>query len=286
MRLQMPAALSLLLTAGAFYCALVLVAYIFQARLLYLPNIGGRGLDATPAAIGLAFDDVRITTSDGVSLHGWFIPSSESDHVLLFCHGNAGNISHRLDSIRIFHDLGLSVLIFDYRGYGLSGGKPSEEGTYRDAEAAWAYLREQRGFAREKIILFGRSLGGAIAAHLAQTTRPGALIVESAFTSVPDVASRHYWFLPVRWLSRFKYATAQYVRGVHSPTLVIHSAHDEINPVDHGREIFDRANEPKVFLELLGDHNAGFLLSGPRYTEGLRQFIRAHVRDGPPDRLI
>lgn len=277
----MQAVLSLLLTAGALYAALVLLVYTFQGRLLYLPNIGGRGLDATPAAIGLDFEEVRITTSDGVSLHGWFIPSSDTYRVVLFCHGNAGNISHRLDSIRIFHDLGLSVLIFDYRGYGLSDGQPSEEGTYRDAEAAWVYLTEQRGFAGHQIIVFGRSLGAAIGAHLARKTRPAALIVESAFASVPDVAARHYWFLPVRWLSRFKYPTADYVRDVYSPTLVIHSRDDEINPIDQGREIFNFANEPKAFLEILGDHNSGFLLSGARYIDGLRQFIRAHVRDGP-----
>lgn len=269
--------LSLLLTAGALYGALVLVVFAFQAQMLYLPNIAGRGLDATPAAIGLEFDEIRITTRDGVSLHGWFVPAPDAQHVILFCHGNAGNISHRLDSIRIFHDLGLSVLIFDYRGYGLSDGRPSEEGTYRDAEAAWEYLVERRGYAARQIIVFGRSLGAAVAAHLARTTRPAALILESAFASVPDVAARHYWFLPVRWLSRFEYTTAEYVRDVHSPALVIHSPGDEISPIDQGREIFARANEPKVFLEISGDHNMGFLLSGARYTDGLRQFIVAHV---------
>lgn len=272
--------LSLLLTVGAVYGALVLLVFAFQAKLLYLPNIGGRGLDATPAAIGLDFDEIRIATRDGVSLHGWYVPSPHAQRVILFCHGNAGNISHRLDSIRIFHGLGLSVLIFDYRGYGLSEGRPSEEGTYRDAEAAWKYLVGQRGYASHQIVVFGRSLGAAVAAHLARTSQPGALILESAFASVPEVAARHYWFLPVRWLSRFEYATAEYVGDVRSPTLVIHSADDEINPVDQGREIFRRANEPKTFLEIAGDHNAGFLLSGARYTEGLRQFVETHVRDG------
>jgi fermentation-respiration switch protein FrsA (DUF1100 family) len=216
---------------------------------------------------------MRFTTRDGVSLHGWFIPSPDTESVVLFCHGNAGNISHRLDSIRIFHDLGLSVFIFDYRGYGLSEGRPSEEGTYRDAEAAWNHLVEGRGIPSDRIILFGRSLGAAVAAHLAQTARPSALILESAFASVPEIASHHYWYLPVRWLSRFKYATAAYVRAVHAPTLVIHSRDDEINPIEQGRDVFRQANEPKVFLEISGDHNSGFLLSGARYTEGLRQFL-------------
>ena len=274
----MQAVLSFLLPAVALYGVFVLLVYVFQGRLLYLPNIGGRGLDATPAAIGLDFEDVRFTTRDGVSLHGWFIASPDAERVLLFCHGNAGNISHRLDSIRIFRDLGLGVFIFDYRGYGLSEGRPSEEGTYRDAEAAWNYLVEERGVRNDRIILFGRSLGAAIAAHLAQTTRPSAVILESAFASVPDIASRHYWFLPVHWLSRFEYATAAYVRDVHAPTLVIHSRDDEINPIEQGREVFRQANEPKAFLEISGDHNSGFLLSGARYTQGLRQFLHEHAR--------
>jgi alpha-beta hydrolase superfamily lysophospholipase len=270
--------MSLLLIGGAAYCALVLLVYLFQDRLLYLPNIAGRGLAATPADIGLEFDEVRFVTRDGVSLHGWFVPAPQADRVLLFCHGNGGNISHRLDSIRIFHELGLSVFIFDYRGYGLSEGRPSEAGTYRDAEAAWNYLTETRGFPPGRIVIYGHSLGAAIAAHVAQGRRPSALVLESAFTSVPDVASRHYWFLPVRWLSKFEYATAAYVRDVHAPTLVIHSPDDEINPFEHGRRIFERANEPRAFLEILGDHNAGFLLSGTRYTEGLRKFLRDHAQ--------
>ncbi len=269
--------ISFLLSAGALYGLLVALVYVFQGRLLYLPNIGGRGLAATPAAIGLEYDDVRFTTLDGVSLHGWFIAAPDAEHVVLHCHGNAGNISHRLDSIRIFRDLGLSVFIFDYRGYGLSYGRPNEEGTYRDAEAAWSYLVEQRGLPSDRIIVHGQSLGAAIAARVAQSRRPAALILESAFASLPDVASHHYWFLPVRWLARFDYATAVYVRDVHAPTLVIHSPDDEISPVEQGREVFRQANEPKVFLEIVGDHNTGFLLSGTRYTHGLRQFLREHV---------
>ena len=269
--------LSLLLTGGVAYCALVLLVYVFQARLLYLPNVGGRSLAATPTDIGLEFEDVRFATDDGVSLHGWFIPATDGKRVLLFCHGNAGNISHRLDSIRIFRDLGVSVFIFDYRGYGLSDGEPSEAGTYRDAEAAWNHLIDARGFSAGQVVVYGHSLGAAIAAHVAQDKRPSALILESAFTSVPDVASRHYAFLPVRWLSKFEYATAMYVRNVHAPTLVIHSPEDEINPMEQGHAVFERANEPRAFLEIHGDHNAGFLMSGTRYTDGLQRFLCEHA---------
>jgi fermentation-respiration switch protein FrsA (DUF1100 family) len=269
---------SLLLIGAAVYLALVLLVYIFQGRMLYLPTIGGRDLLATPADIGLEFEDVRFTTRDGVVLHGWFIPGARGGPVLLYCHGNAGNISHRLDQIRILHDLGLSVFIFDYRGYGLSTGHPSEAGTYDDAQAAWNHLVDSRKFAARDIVIYGQSLGAAIAAHLARERESAALILESPFTSIADVAGRHYWFLPVRWLSRFEYATAAYVGEVRAPVLVIHSPDDEIVPFALGREVFARAHEPKTLLEISGDHNAGFLLSGVRYTEGLRQFLQSHTR--------
>jgi fermentation-respiration switch protein FrsA (DUF1100 family) len=270
--------LSLLLTVGAAYLALLLLVYVFQSRLLYLPNIGGRGLAATPADIGLAFEEVRFTARDEVVLHGWFVPARDGAPVLLFCHGNGGNISHRLDSIRLFHDLGLNVFIFDYRGYGLSEGRPYEEGTYRDAEAAWNHLVARRGVNAQDIVVYGQSLGAAIAAQLARGRSAAALILEAPFVSIPEVASRHYWYLPVRWLSRFKYPTAAFVRDVHVPMLIIHSPQDEISPFEQGRAVFEQANEPKVFLEISGDHNAGFLLSGARYTEGLRMFLRDHAQ--------
>lgn len=274
--------MSFLLSAGAVYAVLLSLVYIFQGRLLYLPNIGGRGLAATPADIGLEYGDVRFSTRDDVSLHGWFVPAPRAQAVLLHCHGNGGNISHRLDSIRLFHDLGLSVFIFDYRGYGLSAGQPDEEGTYRDAEAAWNYLLEARGFSAGQIVVHGHSLGAAIAAQLVRGRQPAALILESPFTSIADVASRHYWFLPVRWLSRFEYPTAAFVRDVRTPTLIVHSPQDEISPFAHGGAVFEQANEPKAFLEISGDHNAGFLLSGARYTEGLRRFLDAHAPPAHP----
>jgi len=265
--------LSFLAAAAAVYGGFVLLVYLYQARLLYLPDVAGKGLMATPAAIGLEFEEREIRTADGVTLHAWFMPAAGARRVVLFCHGNAGNISHRLDSIRIFHQLGLAVLIFDYRGYGLSSGHPDEAGTYRDVEAVWHYLTAERRYAPGEIVLFGRSMGAAIAAHLARKVEAGGVILESAFTSAPDLAGRYYWYLPVRWLARFHYATADYVDDIRSPLLIVHSPQDEIVPFEHAREIYRRAREPKTLLEILGDHNQGFLLSGPRYTEGLGRFI-------------
>jgi hypothetical protein len=254
------------------YGLLLLFMYLMQGRMLYLPDVPGRKLIMTPEYAGLDFEDVRIPTADGVSLHGWFIPG-ESERVLLFFHGNAGNISHRLDSIRQFHQLGLSVLIIDYRGYGESGGRTTEAGIYRDAEAAWDYLTGARGVQPEQVILFGRSLGASVAAWLAARRQPLALIVESSFSSVPDIGQELYPWLPVRWLSRLRHATAEYIREVRCPVLVIHSRDDEIIPFHHGQAIFDAAPEPRDFVALHGSHNDGFIRDQQTYLQGLSAFL-------------
>ncbi len=272
--MSLPSAFVFLLLAAAAYGALVLLVSCSQSRLIYFPDMPSRELTATPRQIGLAYESVEFTTDDGVKLHGWFVPAAEPRGTLLFFHGNAGNISHRLDSLRIFHDLGLSSLILDYRGYGQSEGTPSEEGTYLDAEAALRFLQEQRGVAAGDLIVFGRSLGAAIAAHLASRHRVRALILESAFTSVPEMAATLYPFLPTRWLVRFSYATKDYVRERSCPLLVIHSRDDEIIPFEQGQALFAAANPPKRFLELRGGHNDGFLASRGAYVETLDEFIR------------
>lgn len=267
---------ALLSLVGA-YVTLVLVTYFAQAGMLYLPDLPSRELVASPQEIGLNYENIELRTEDGVRLHGWYIPAVANRGTLLFFHGNAGNISHRLESIRIFHKLKLSVFIFDYRGYGRSEGSPSEAGTQSDARAAWRFLTEERGIAPGKIIVFGRSLGAAVAAQLATHTQPGALIIESAFTSVPDVAAEIYWWLPVRWLTRFDYATRDYVAQGQGPVLVVHSPEDEIIPYRHGEAIFTAAHAPKEMLRLRGGHNDGFLLSGEHYVQGLDGFLSRNL---------
>lgn len=269
----MKALLGLLVVLVGSYGALVALVYAMQSRLLYLPNVAGRELVTTPAAAGLPFETVRIETGDGLALHGWFVPAADACRVVLFFHGNAGNISHRIDSLQVFHALGLDVLIVDYRGYGQSEGHPSEQGTYADARAAWRWLTQERGYRSEQVVLFGRSMGAAIAAELATRVAPAAVILESAFTSVPDLAARYYWYLPVRSLARFAYATGDLVDGIDAPVLVVHSREDEIVPFEHGRAIFERAREPKALLEITGDHNSGFVTSGDHYVGGLRAFL-------------
>jgi fermentation-respiration switch protein FrsA (DUF1100 family) len=264
------------------YGLLLGFVYFFQARLVYFPSIGGAFAGAAPSDIGLSYEDVFFKTSDGLRLHGWYVSTEQNRGVILFFHGNAGNISHRLDSIAFFHELGFSVFIIDYRGYGRSEGKTNEQGTYLDAEAAWRYLIENRGFDRSKIIIFGRSLGASIAAWLASRTNPAALIIESAFTSAPDLGSYHYWFLPVRALARLRYDTQSYIEKVSAPTLVVHSVDDDIVPFTHGKKLFSRANEPKAFLEIHGGHNDGFFVSRALYTEGFSRFLGAHASGSGP----
>lgn len=274
--------LSLCAVLAGVYVLLGLLLYLFQGSMVFLANLPGRALDATPADIGLAYEDVRIDTADGERLHGWYVLAAAGDArgrrgVLLFFHGNAGNISHRLDSIAIFNRLGLDVLIVDYRGYGRSTGRPSETGTYRDAQAAWDYLVGQREVAPGRIVVFGRSLGGAVGAWLASQLptdeAPAAAIIESSFTSGADMARRLYPVFPARLLTRLKYPVADFAARLPCPVLVVHSRDDEIIPFDMGRALFAAAPEPKSFLELRGDHNAGFWISRESYVAGLEAFL-------------
>jgi fermentation-respiration switch protein FrsA (DUF1100 family) len=267
----------LLFLVAVTYGAFALYLFIMQPRLLYYPDMPGREPEATPAAVGLAYEDVALQTVDDIRLHAWFIPAENPRATVLFCHGNAGNISHRLDSIRLLHSLGLQVLIFDYRGYGKSEGRPSEKGTFRDVDAAWHYLREVRGLTEAGIIIFGRSLGAAVAADLASRTRPAAVILESAFTSVPDMAAEFYPWLPVRLLSRYRYDNLGKVARIARPLLLVHSRQDEIIPFAHGERLFGRAREPKQFLELTGGHNDAFQSSRKAYTHGLKSFLDTHL---------
>jgi len=263
---------------AAGYAVLAVVLFFYQPNLLYFPDMPSREIEATPADIGLDFEPLTLTTIDAEKLDAWFVPADPARRdpaggVVLFCHGNACNISHRLDSIRLFHELGLSVLIFDYRGYGQSTGKLTEKGTYLDADAAWQYLVEQRGIPPETIILFGRSLGASIVSDLATRQAAAAVILESAFTSVPDVAAQLYPWLPVRWLSRYRYDTRKKLANIHSPVLIVHSREDEIIPYANGERLFEAANEPRQFLALRGGHNDGFMVSGVDYIRALDGFI-------------
>ncbi len=256
------------------YLAIMLLLYLAQSKMIYFPS---KYLDRTPGNLNLDYEDIDFTTEDGIKLHGWYVPSNSARSTVLFCHGNAGNISHRLESIQQFHELGLNVFIFDYRGYGRSQGKITEEGTYRDATAAWRYLTGERRVSRDSIIIFGRSLGGAVATWLAAAQQPALLIVESSFTSIADAAAYHYPYIPARWLVRFNYDSEENIKRVRAPILIIHSHDDEIVPYRHGQALFEAAHQPKQFLEISGSHNDGFLISSPIYEAGIRHFLDVHL---------
>jgi len=257
---------------AAAYVGLALALYFFQSQLVFYPGTG-REMIATPAQVGLSYEDIHLKTADDISLHGWYVPAAQPRGTVLFLHGNAGNISHRLDSVQMFHRLDYSTLIFDYRGYGSSGGTPTEQGTYRDAEAAWRHLAEQRHTPSCRIVLYGESMGGAVAAQLAVHQKPAALVIASSFTSVPDLAQHIYPYLPIRLLARIHYDTREYLRSITVPVLIAHSPEDEIVPFEQGHALFAAANPPKQFLELAGGHNDGFIFMRESWIKVLGEFL-------------
>ncbi|MCU7930139.1 MAG: alpha/beta hydrolase [Candidatus Thiodiazotropha sp. (ex Codakia rugifera)] len=269
--------LLLFLLGLLFFLAFIAYLYLNQTNLIHLPDIPSRDVNVSPQQIGLGYESITLHTDDKVKLDGWFIPLENPRATLLFFHGNAGNISHRLESLKLFHELGLAVLIIDYRGYGRSEGTPSEQGIYRDAESAWRYLTVTRNIPESDIILFGRSFGGAVAAYLAAKHPSMGIVLESTFTSVPDMAAELYPWLPARWLVRYHYNTRERLADVNSRVMIIHSRHDEIIPFVHGKVLFDTANEPKEFLEMSGGHNEGFMQSIDDYRQGWDDFIRSCV---------
>jgi fermentation-respiration switch protein FrsA (DUF1100 family) len=233
-------------------------------------------------ASGLPLQEVWFESADGIRLFGWYVESRETragsagltTGVLLWCHGNAGNIIHRLENLVELYRLGLSVFLFDYRGYGRSSGKPSEEGLYRDALAAYAYLTETRRVAPERVVLFGRSLGAAVAGDVASQKRAAGLILESPFPSVGAVARAHYFGLPVDWLLGAEFNLVERLRRISVPVLVVHGDRDEIVPISLGKRVFEAAREPKSFYLVPGaDHNDLYVVGGRPYFQRLKRFI-------------
>ena len=283
------------------YLGLAVILYFMQSKFLYQPM---REVPYTPADLGLAFEKVVLTTQDGLKLTAWFIPAPLEDQTeaaspqpgetgsagqaeltVLFCHGNGGNMAHRLDSINIFQDLGLNCFIFDYRGYGASQGKPNEQGTYLDAAAAYDWLTQQKKIPPQNIILFGRSLGGSIAANLAAGVKAAGLVVESTFTSYADIGKKFYPYMPVRFFASFSYDTVDFIKQVHCPVMLIYSRNDEIIPFEFGLRLYEAANEPKEFVEIFGSHNDAFLNSGENYRHAWDQwlqFLKEHKHQAKP----
>ena len=280
------------LRIGAAALAVSLIAlwagvHWLERNRLYYPS---RGISVIPQSLGMASEDVTLVTADGVRLHGWFIPAApfraslkgktlvrgplaSQNLTILFCHGNAGNISNRVDKAAVLHRLGLSVFLFDYRGFGKSEGSPSEQGTYLDADAAYRYLTETRKIPADRIVIHGESIGNGVAIETAVRHPSRALIVESAFTSIVGMGKTVLPHLPLEWFVTYRYDNLAKLPKVGRPVLVMHSRDDEVIPFEMGRALFEAAAEPKRFLELKGTHNDGYLDSGPAYPAAIRDFL-------------
>ena len=242
-----------------------------------------------PSHVGLAFENILFTAQDGIRLHGWFIPHPEARATLVWFHGNAGNISDRLLNIRLLHDrIKINIFIFDYRGYGQSEGSASEKGTYLDGEAAIKYLLGRDDAAARGLILFGRSLGAAVAAEMAIRFTSLGLILESPFVSIREMAQAIFPSLPIAWLLRTRYDTLEKIRRVKTPIMVLHGDHDATVPFAQGKKVFEAAPQPKRFYRIVGaSHNDTFVVGGEEYYGALREFIEsalaAHENtDQPP----
>jgi fermentation-respiration switch protein FrsA (DUF1100 family) len=251
------------------YFGTVLILMFLENSLIFFPSPHPQG---NWRPVGLKFEDVHFTAADGTALHGWYLPHAKPRGVVLFCHGNAGNITHREEILRRLHDAtGVTVFIFDYRGYGRSKGKPNEAGVLTDARAARDWLCRRENVAPDKLILMGESLGGAVAVDLAAEKGARGLILESTFTSLRDVGAYHFPWLPVRLLVRTQLDALATIKNYRGPLLQSHGDQDTIVPYKFGQRLFEAANEPKQFVTFPGgDHND---LRGLTYYETLGQFV-------------
>jgi fermentation-respiration switch protein FrsA (DUF1100 family) len=238
-----------------------------------------RELWASPSDGGMNYEDVYLPCPDGMTIHGWFIPGRKKT-IMLFFHGNGGNISHRIEKIRLLCYPQLSSLMIDYHGYGQSQGSPSEKSCYLDAMAAWDYLTQERHIDPHQIVLFGESLGGAVAVDLASKKGAGAIILESTFTNIGAVMSR---FVPgVGSLFKRKFDSLSKIPHLHSPLLILHGDEDELVPYPLGQKLFERANEPKEFFTIRGaHHNDTYEVGGTAYVQKVHQFIEHYIPSSP-----
>lgn len=254
-----------------FVILLVVFMRIFERKNLFKPT---RKLLGTPSTVGLEYEEVHFFAEDDVGLHGWWIPHPEAKGTVLYCHGNAFNVSDRLPLIQALHATKVNVFIFDYRGYGKSRGFPSEKGTYKDARAAYEVVRARYEDTEDPpVVIYGCSLGGAVATQLALDKKSRGLVLESTFTSAFDMAQNMYPWLPCKWLLATRYDTRSKVKLIQVPTLLAHSREDDVIPFSFGQELYAQAAEPKVFFELKGGHSENSWEGTPGYTHHLQQFF-------------
>lgn len=272
--MSISATFKIIITFALVFILLIGYFRYIERKSIFFPM---RQIEYTPKDIGLIYKEVFFKAEDGVELNGWFIPAKGAKGIILFLHGNAGNISHRFEKIQLLHDLNLNVFIFDYRGYGKSKGSPSEKGLYLDAKAAYDYLVSKEGILWDQIILFGESLGGAAAIDLASKVKIKAVIVESAFSSARDMAKRIYPFIPSFFITS-NFNSVKKIKNIRAPKLIIHSIDDEIVPFELGQKLFEAAPPPKEFLKIRGGHNTAFLNSEMEFKKGIASFISSLPR--------
>lgn len=267
----------ILIAAIAAIVFWMLLLMLFEERFIFFPSSYPDGYYEEARSLPF-LEDCWFMTEDGVKLHGWFARRDSAIATLVISHGNAGNLSHRLPIIKTFRDLGFNVFMYDYRGYGRSEGSPTEEGVYRDGRAAFDYVIRRSDVDSTNVILFGTSLGGAVAVDVALDRPAAGMILESTFSSARDVARVAYPFLPAQFLLRSKFDSAEKIRSIRIPLLFLHGDQDSIIPISLGRKLFEAANEPKTFHVVSGaDHNDIFWVGGRAYLEQIRNFaLRVH----------
>jgi uncharacterized protein len=244
-----------------------------ERKSIYFPV---KEITNTPRNVGLGYQEVYFYTSDQNKIHGWFIPRQGAQFTILFSHGNAGNIGHRLDKVLMLHDLGFNIFIYDYRGYGKSRGFPSEKGFYRDIRAAYNYLLEKKDISYNDIVLYGESIGGAVSVELASRMPVRALITENVFTSIKDMAEITFPLIPY-FIFSSRFNSLEKIQNIACAKLIIHSFDDEIVPFEQGKSLFDAAASPKVFLRLRGGHNTAFWDSVKEYKQGIMSFMESLI---------
>ncbi len=254
------------------FILLILYLKYYEKKGIYFPI---KEIELNPGDIGLEFEDVYFLSSDGNKLNGWYVPAEKSELTLLFCHGNAGNISNRLEVIDMFCGIGLSVFIFDYRGYGRSLGTPTEKGLYLDAQAAYNYLIKKRNLSDGSIVVYGKSMGANVAVDLCSRVKPAALISESAFTSALEMGKRLFPFLPISWFITIKYDALSKIKAITVPKLIIHSVDDEVIPFEHGKRLFEAAPDPKEFYPMRGGHNDAVFLEKDEFLNKIDLFLNS-----------
>lgn len=247
---------------------------------LYFPSAAH---ETTPAQANLPFEEINFQASDGTRLTGWLVSNSADAPVVLFCIGNAGNISHRIETLKLLHGMGASVFIFNYRGYGTSEGKANEQGLYSDISGAMSFL-QMRGWTADRTILFGRSLGAAVALEAALQAPPAGLIMESAFTSIPAMGRHHYTVINflLGWLVKAKFNNLEKIANLKSPLLIIHGSNDSICPPQMARELFANAPKDKAFLEIQdAEHNEAQFKGGGEYQRAIADALQSWVKTHP-----